>query len=202
MSEPVSYKRILTIAGLAGSGKSSTAKEVARRLGYQHFSSGDLFRALAREQGHDVLQANLSAEENAAIDDLVDGRLQEIGSKEDQVVIDSRLAWHWIPQSYKVFLDLDLLTAAKRILGNMDADRKASENVPDDPSAYAAQLKNRMASEGRRYKMLYNVEQHNKANYDLVIDTGAHPLEEVVQMVLDGFHEHLAMHGLSEQTLA
>lgn len=36
----------MTLDGPAGSGKSSTAREVARRLGYRHLDSGALYRAL------------------------------------------------------------------------------------------------------------------------------------------------------------
>lgn len=39
---------IVTIDGPAGSGKSSTAREVARRLGYRHLDSGAFYRALTR----------------------------------------------------------------------------------------------------------------------------------------------------------
>ena len=38
---------IITITGLPGSGKSSTAKRVAEILAYKHFSSGDLFPAVS-----------------------------------------------------------------------------------------------------------------------------------------------------------
>ncbi len=38
---------IIAIDGLAGSGKSSTAQEVARRLGFLHLDSGALYRAFA-----------------------------------------------------------------------------------------------------------------------------------------------------------
>jgi cytidylate kinase len=37
---------VITLDGPAGSGKSTTAKEVARRLGYRHLDSGALYRAL------------------------------------------------------------------------------------------------------------------------------------------------------------
>lgn len=38
--------RMVTVDGPAGSGKSSTAREVARRLGYRHLDSGALYRGL------------------------------------------------------------------------------------------------------------------------------------------------------------
>ena len=37
---------IITVDGPAGSGKSTTAKEIATRLGYRHLDSGALYRAL------------------------------------------------------------------------------------------------------------------------------------------------------------
>jgi len=37
---------VITLDGPAGSGKSSTAREVARRMGYRHLDSGALYRAL------------------------------------------------------------------------------------------------------------------------------------------------------------
>ncbi len=49
---------ILTIDGPAGSGKSSTARAVARRLGFRHLDSGAFYRALTLA----VLEAGLQPE--------------------------------------------------------------------------------------------------------------------------------------------
>jgi 3-phosphoshikimate 1-carboxyvinyltransferase len=43
---PGGRRPIITLDGPAGSGKSSTAREVARRLGFRHLDSGALYRAL------------------------------------------------------------------------------------------------------------------------------------------------------------
>lgn len=180
---------MITIAGRPGSGKSTTARATASLLGYQHFSSGDLFRALAREHGIDVLQANLTAEENAEIDHAVDGRLKEMGIQEDQLVVDSRMAWHWMPFSFKVFLDLDLEIAAQRILNSMDEIRIISERIPNDPQAYAATLQQRLDSEARRYKALYDANPYDMSNYDLVIDTATNNAEQAVEQVVAAFRE-------------
>ncbi len=45
MTDP-KWAPIVTLDGPAGSGKSTTAKAVARRLGYRHLDSGALYRAL------------------------------------------------------------------------------------------------------------------------------------------------------------
>lgn len=179
-------KHIITIAGRLGSGKSTTSKGVAEQLGYRHFSSGDFFRSIAKEQGNDVLSANLQAENEAGIpriDYLVDQRLREIGEQDDELVIDSRTAWHWIPSSFKVYLTLDVTIAAERIIKNSDPERLAAEHVPNDPAIYAKQLEERLASESRRYLKLYDIDPSDLANYDLVVDTGKRSPEEVIDLV-------------------
>lgn len=182
-------KQIITIAGRPGSGKSTAARNIATNLGYSHFSSGDLFREISKERGMDVLTANHNAEKGTAvdIDHLVDEKLRNIYSSQDNVVIDSRMAWHWMPNSFKVYLDLDLLTAAERILAVLDASRHDNEHVHEDPKEYAQALQKRLDSESRRYKQLYGVEPFNLTNYDLVINTAEHGVNEVQKLITDTY---------------
>src|SRR3989344_4557090 len=115
-------KSIITLAGKPGSGKSTTSKKLAERLGFERFSSGDLFRAIAKERAVDVLTINQTAETEKAIDLEVDEKLRQIGATKNNLVIDSRMAWHWMPYSFKVYLDLDILVAARRITAGMDLE--------------------------------------------------------------------------------
>src|SRR3989344_9467418 len=92
--EMADTKSIITIAGSQGSGKSSTAKMAAQALGYRHYSSGDLFRKIARERGLSIEAINLTAEQQTEIDYKVDELLQKMGREEDKLVIDLRLSWH------------------------------------------------------------------------------------------------------------
>ena len=184
-------KHIITIAGRPGSGKSATAKAVASILGFEHFSSGDLLRKIGEEMGLDILKTNITAEKDAELDRRVDQRLKDIGSEQDNVVIDSRLAWHWIPTSYKVFLDLDLETAAKRILKGIDADRTESERIPSDPVQYAQLLQKRLDSESRRYQTKYQVDAYDQSNFDLVVDTAINDIEAVADLVIRGYRDWL-----------
>ncbi len=180
-------KHIITIAGKPGSGKSTTSKGLARSLGYLHFSSGDFFRAIGKERGFDVLATNLLAEQEKNIDEAVDQKLRELGTKEDQMVIDSRMAWHWMPYSLRVYLDLDLTIAAERILSHMDEARRSAEFIPDSPELYAKTLQDRLDSESKRYMDLYNVNPYDATNYDLVIDTATHSIEDVQKLILETY---------------
>lgn len=165
-------KRIITIAGKLGSGKSSTAKKLAAMLGYRHFSSGDLFRQAGLELGLDILKANQASEANSAIDDLVDQKMRDLGN-EDGIVIDSRLAFHWIPDSFKVFLELSDDVAAARIHDDLAAnpDRQKSDPVGSLDEVKAKMIE-RLQSEQKRFKALYGVDHMDHANFDLVINTG------------------------------
>jgi cytidylate kinase len=187
-------KHIITIAGMLGSGKSTTAKLLSSELGYAHYSTGGLSRDIANSQQMDVLQANLNAEKdrNTDIDFQVDERQRVLGETEDNFIIDGRLAWHFIPQSFKVYLELDTAVGARRVLADMDTERRNREHVPDDPDEYAALLDERLASESRRYKALYNVDGHDRANFDLVVDTKVNSPEQVKDIVLKAYHEWLA----------
>jgi cytidylate kinase len=105
------------------------------------------------------------------------------------MVIDSRTAWHWIPGSYKVYLDLDLYTAAVRVLSKMTPERLEHEHIPNDPDEYAHQLQQRLESEARRYQKFYDINPYDTSNYDLVIDAKENNIEEVQALIMNGFKE-------------
>lgn len=178
---------IITIGGRPGSGKSTVSKAAAAELGFGHFSSGDLMRKLGEERGLKILDTNRAAETDDTLDRLVDGSLIEIGQSGRELVIDSRMAWHWMPEAMKVFLDLDLQVAAQRIIDSADEERRVREHIPDDPEEYAAQLEARLASESKRYKSKYGVDPYNVKNYDLVVDTHSNDRYEVTARVVGGY---------------
>lgn len=135
-----------------------------------------------------MFQANLAAEGEKEIDHLVDNKLKTLGEQEDHMVIDSRMAWHWMPYSYQVYLDLDLVVAAERIIESLDDARLEAEEIPKNPEEYATRLQDRLDSEIRRYQNLYQVNPYDPNNYDLVVDTALNGPESVQQKIIDGFN--------------
>lgn len=179
-------KDIITIAGTLGSGKSSTAKGVASALGFKHFSSGDLFRQIAAERGESIEAINLSAEGQKEIDHQVDELLRTMYAEEDRMVIDSRMAWHWMPDSFKVYLQLDSGVAAERIYAHMQEGGRVSESA-ESIEEVRSSIERRLASEQKRYFNLYGVNPRDPANFDLVIDTNDNDLDTVIALVLEKF---------------
>ena len=177
-------KEIITIAGVPGSGKSSTADGVAKALGFKRFSSGDFMRNIALERGISINELSAHAETDDSIDISIDDQNRKAGEGE-KLVIDSRLAFHWIPNSFKVFLDLPLEISKERILSNLKHNklRQDSEGIADADGVYK-KITERLESEKKRYKELYNIDYTDKSNFDLVVDTNKNNLEEVVKIIL------------------
>ncbi len=188
--EQSTKKHIITIAGELGSGKSSTAKLVASKLRYIHYSAGDLMRQIGREQGiEDIRTFNFSIEGKVDFDHQVDERTKKIGLEQDRVVFDGHMAGHMLPQSFRVYLTLPANVAAERILSSITPERRASEHIPDDPLEYLDMLNERQQSNIRRYMKLYGVNPYQPKLYDLVVDTSKLSLEEVADRVVETFWE-------------
>ena len=181
-------KAIITIAGSLGSGKSSTAKALAQALGFKHYSSGDLFRKMATERGVSVEAINQTAEVQKDLDHRVDEWLQELYKTEEGFVVDSRMAWHWMPDSFKVFLTLDSDTAASRIFAQIQNGGRVSEHA-DSQDEVRASIERRLASEQKRYFDLYGVDPRDPKNFDLVIDTKDGDLASVTKLALDAYEK-------------
>ncbi|MCH9028900.1 MAG: nucleoside monophosphate kinase, partial [Bacteroidetes bacterium] len=63
---------IITISGKAGSGKSTVAKELARKLELKHYSIGDLMRQMAKEKNISLTELGKLAEKDDSIDKELD----------------------------------------------------------------------------------------------------------------------------------
>ena len=179
-------KAIITIAGSPGSGKSSTAKTLASALGFRHFSSGDRFRQLAAARGVSIEAMNISAEVQRDIDLEVDELLKKMARAEQQLVVDSRMAWRWMPHSFKVFLVLDPQTAAERVFDHLQKEGRISEDAHSVEEVRES-IDRRSASEKKRYAALYGVDMTDPLNFDVVINTRHNPLPTVTGMLQAAF---------------
>ena len=183
-------KHIVTIAGFPGSGKSSAAKSVALRLGYEHFSSGDLFRKMAAERELSIEEINFTAEKQKEIDIEVDKLLVKMGKEKNNFIIDSRMAFHWIPDSFKVFLALNPRIAAERTFAQIRKEGRASQIGSSIDEVYENTLE-RVESERRRYRSLYNIDVTDKTNFDFIVDAEINNLEEVIKIIVVAYQKWL-----------
>lgn len=183
---------IITISGKPGSGKSSTADKVAEMLGYTRHSSGDMVRQLLTQYGLTLSEYNERAQNEHALDTHVDDTLRALRTKSD-IVVDSRLGFYWIPESFKVYLDLDMEVATVRIY--KDAVSNQSRSKTGEGTASLAevshQVKERMEAERFRFRTLYHVDPYDTTHFDLVIDTSRHSPQTVALTVFDTYRKWL-----------
>jgi cytidylate kinase len=186
---PIMKRHILTISGMPGSGKSSTGDAIANMLGYHRFSSGDFMRQIAEYRGVSLDELQKIAEGDRSIDTAIDEEIKKVAVN-DNLIIDSRLAYHWIPDAYKVYLTLDPHIAAERIFNHIKSVGRIGQSAGTADEIYTHMLA-RIESEKKRYRENYNLDYTNENNFDLVVDTGKHTLIEVVKIVIDAYNAWL-----------
>ena len=182
--------KIITIAGSLGSGKSSTSNGVAKELGYKRFSAGDFQRATSASLGLTYDEYQKVAEQDPKYDLMADTALKEAGNNEESV-IDARLGYYFIPQSFKVFLYLEPEIAATRIMKDAEvnpARQKESVEGVQSIESIVKSINERLESEKVRYQKHYGIQDlYDPKYFDIYIDTSKHPLVEVIQMVTEAY---------------
>lgn len=166
----------ITIFGLAGTGKTTVGKELAATLGYEFQSSGNLFRAKAGELGIDLASFEKLADENEKYDKELDQRVAEYGKTHDNFIFESRLAWHFIPDSIKVRLFCDEDESIRRIALRESKDFETAKR----------ETKFRADTILGRYKKYYGIEKYpEKDFFDIAIDTTNILPDKIVEIILN-----------------
>ena len=171
---------IITITGKPCSGKGTVGKAYCKKYNFEYMSTGDMFRSIASERGYSNILEFQKSKEIYDVDREIDSRTQAIGKarEKDDLLIDSRMAWHFIPHSFKVFLDVSLQTAGKRLI---EAERELEK--PESLEHAMQILLDRWQTEKIRYQKLYNTSNLDQSNYDLVISTDNKSIDEIVELI-------------------
>ena len=148
-------KDVISITGDLASGQSTVSKMLAEDLGFFLYRNGTYFRELAIKSGMSVTEFGFYVKDNM---------VHQAG----------------VPESFKVYLKVDVDVAAKRAFA--DPHRKRSEDLPTLEEQKADMIK-RTKSDLQRYLDLYKVRRDDMNNYDLVIDTTNLRPEEVLEII-------------------
>lgn len=123
------------------------------------------------------------------VDTIIDGKMKKLGMEinrerhpEDVWIIDSRLAFANIPDSFAVRLTTSPKVAGKRLFddktrGNEDKYLSVEEAIKE--------REERRLGEIERYKKIYGIDLTDENNFDLVIDTSYSSPESVAQVILE-----------------
>lgn len=167
----------ITLCGKPGSGKSTLAKELAKEFKLKHYSTGDLMRKIAAEKGYKI--EDYMKVVGAEIDNEVDRWVEKIGKTEENFIFDSRMAFNFIPDAIKIYLDVSFEEGAKRVF----LDPRESEKKAKDWRELATRNEDRWETDRKRLLKLYGADMDNKKNYDFYIDTTGKEIEYVIREV-------------------
>ena len=174
----------ITITGNLGSGKSTISKIIRDKYGFEIYSTGTVQRKLAKELGKSTLEMNELMSNDPKFDNMIDDATARVAKEnlEKDIIFDSRLAWHFVGESFKVFVSVSLDLATDRVYN--DSNRGSVEKYTGLADA-KNQLKARAETENQRFKEMYNLEYFNFNNYNLVIDSSHNTPEELAQVIIE-----------------
>lgn len=186
-------KKIITITGIDGAGISTVSRWLAKSLEYRVFSAGGLFRNLAAQQWISIEKLNQKASKNASIDTEIDALLRKLGEWEE-VVLDARLGYYWIHDSFKVFLTVNPDIAAHRIFDDVlkwDRDQDGATSL--DQAILS--INNQSETTRQRYLDRYGVDISNTRQFNLIIDTSDLKPSEVIRQIKTEYRKWIQKGG-------
>jgi len=169
----------IAISGELGSGKSTVGKMIEARDGFKFHSGGNIYRGLADKYNMTPAEFARYAEEHPEVDKEIDGELVNLSEVDNDMVIDSRMAWFFVKNSFKVHLLVDMKVAAERIV----KENRGKEKYASIEEA-VEKISQRKESENKRYLEKYNVNADDVNNYDLVVDTTDALPEEIYELIM------------------
>ena len=181
-------KNIITLTGNLASGKGTISKLLQERLGYEIYRNGDYFRSLGKQMGMDVTTFNKYVEEHPEehIDEKIEFSAKEYAKTHDNLIIDARLGYYVVPESFKVFVKVDIEEAARRAFN--DQNRKDTENF-NTLEEQKKDLITRRNDERERYLKTYNSDIDDLSQFDLIVDTTNISAEEATNIIIEEYQK-------------
>ncbi|MDR2835410.1 MAG: cytidylate kinase family protein [Bacteroidales bacterium] len=175
--------KLITLTGDLGSGKSTVSKILIEELKFDYIYTGAIQRKIAERYQMSTTELNVYSETHPEIDDEIDSIFKSL-TNESNLIIDSRLAWFFIPNSFKIFLKTNLLIAAERIL----ADKIRKNEKYSSKEEAIVNIIERKASENKRYFDFYRADVTDFNNYNLILDTSFQNPQQIADLILKNFN--------------
>lgn len=188
----------ITITGNLGSGKSTICKLLNEKYNYEVYSTGKVQRELAREMNMTTLELNQLMCSDKKYDKMIDDATTRISreNKDKNIIFDSRLAWHFVEHSFKVFVSVSLEVAAERVMN----DQRGAEEKYSSLEEAKKLLAERAATERVRYKDIYNLNYMDFSNYNLIIDSTYCTPDKIAEIIIQEAKEFYKNEAQSEKT--
>ena len=183
----------ISLTGRLGSGKSTIAHVLNSVFGFQIYSTGAIHREIALKRKVSTLEMNQLMSQDLSYDHAIDDAVTKISvdRKNETIVFDSRMAWKFAVNSFKVFITVDPLVAATRVMTDSRGEEEVYTNVEEAKS----KLIERGKLENERFKAIYGVDYLDYLNYNLVIDSTYAPPDEIAAIIYERYRDYCISGG-------
>lgn len=170
-------KLIITVGGTEGSGKSTIAKALAKKINARRIYVGGIRRELARQRGMSLAELNQYALKHPDTDVDVDkkaARQARLMAKKNIVICEGRVQFYFLPESLKIYIKVSLDEGARRIwkdLQNAKTKQQRNEDQVGSLTELKKSLRHRQLNDVKRYRKYYGFDHRLSKNYDVIIDT-------------------------------
>ncbi len=177
-------KTVVCISGMAGTGKSTLAKKLARKYNLKYYSGGDALKELAKQEGYDVsvngwwetpvgLNFLNKRVNDPKFDMAVDEKLLEY-STQGNVLLDSWTMPWLIKGGFKIWLQASFTKRATRVAERDGISFQEAVKVLEEKEAHTKAI----------YKALYGfVLGEDLAPFDFILDTDNLNADEVFEVL-------------------
>jgi CMP/dCMP kinase len=167
----------VTIFWFAWSGTSTVWKLLAQKMNYQFMSSGNIMRSWWEELGLSIYDfEDKVIKKDFNFDLKLDKKVAIFWRENTDFILESRLAWYFIPDSFKVFLKCEQAERYRRI---QEREKKPYSEIADVNAKRESELVT-------RYKGVYPdiIFPPQEDSFDIVIDATSILPEQVVDIIL------------------
>jgi cytidylate kinase len=184
-------KRIITISGTPGSGKSTIAKALCQKFKAKRVYVGQYMRTLARKKNMTLAELNKLAQSDPNIDIQADQNTAKKArrlAKKYPVVVEGRVQFYFLPESTKLFIKANASESAKRIwqdLQDAKKNKQRNEAKVKNIDDLKKEIIIRKKSELLRYKKYYKLNHYLPKHYDFILDTSHINAEQAISKTLD-----------------
>ena len=169
----------LAISGDIGSGKSTLCKILSEELGFPIVSIGKLNREKAESLNMSISDFSNYMLSHPEIEEEFDNAQKAYENSDENVIIDSRLGFHFVPSAISIYLKVSTYDAALRIF----KEKREKEKYETKADCMIA-IDSRAKSERQRYWNKYRVDIQDELNYDFIISTADKTPEEIAQKII------------------
>ncbi len=168
-------RRVVTVGGPPGSGKSTAGRRVADRLSLEYRSAGEIFRAEGTRQGMTVEEFNRYAESHPEVDQELDRAMQALATPGR--LLDGRIQGV-LCQRNGIPVHAVVVTASEG-----ERARRLAFRDGQSVAEARALLREREESERRRYRRDYGIDLEREKG-DFTVDSTSRGPEAVTDAIV------------------